>query len=98
MSNDLTWSNGFRVKEEKLGRRGREKQADRQRDGQGGKELKDAIMRTEDPRKAKEEEEKEDIGGKQLGSKEDPKRDTETERSNEEEKRRREAEDHAEET
>ncbi|KAJ1084761.1 hypothetical protein NDU88_004907 [Pleurodeles waltl] len=65
MSNDPIGSNGFRVKEEGLGRRGREKRADGQREGQDGKELEGAVMRTEDPRKAKEEEEREDIGGKQ---------------------------------
>ncbi|KAJ1098849.1 hypothetical protein NDU88_003956 [Pleurodeles waltl] len=81
MSIDSTWSNGFWVKEEGLGHEKRENQADRQREEEGGKELEDAITRT-DPRKVKDKEERECIGGKQPGSKEDPKGDTEVKRSN----------------
>ncbi|KAJ1116626.1 hypothetical protein NDU88_004832 [Pleurodeles waltl] len=87
MSNDLTWSDGFQVKEEGLGHGGRGKPADGQRERQGEKELEDARTWTEDPRKVKDEEEREDIGGKQLGSKEDPKVDTEVEKNNEGEKK-----------
>ncbi|KAJ1164483.1 hypothetical protein NDU88_004920 [Pleurodeles waltl] len=48
-------------------------------------------MWTEDPRTVKDEEEREDIGRKLPGSKEDPRGDTEVERSNEGEKKEEES-------
>ncbi|KAJ1118457.1 hypothetical protein NDU88_006648 [Pleurodeles waltl] len=86
LSYDPIWSDGFREQEEGLGRSKSEKQADRQKGRQGEeKELGDTTTRAEDLRTMKEEEEREDIGGKQPGSNEDQKGGTETARGNEEE-------------
>ncbi|KAJ1211048.1 hypothetical protein NDU88_006410 [Pleurodeles waltl] len=91
MRGDAAWNDGFWVKEEGLGRRGEESRADSQRERQGGKEQEDAIEQATGCKKGKEEKGRENIRGKQLGSKEDPQGDTDPARSNEEEEKEEES-------
>ncbi|KAJ1161374.1 hypothetical protein NDU88_001861 [Pleurodeles waltl] len=86
LGNDPAWNDDFRVKEEGLKDAERKRQGDRdssaRREGAVG-----CHNATEDPRKVGEEEERVTLGGKQLGSEDDPKGDTDTARSNEEEEK-----------